>query len=239
MIGSQVLHVFTLNVASTGLNATECEHQQLDYRFATVAPQNRVSVMPGTTAVFLKLIFSYPTGEILGAQAIGQSDVDKTIDIIASLITMHGRVSDLTDVELCYSPWVSTAKNVVNMVGLVAENVLNDEFKQVAVTQVRQLVLAGAFIIDAREPQEYADGHIKGAHNIPLSQFRQRLVEIPTNQPVYIHCQTGQRSYNMVRALLQRGYTNVVNIAGSYAELVQYEYFNDQTTGRTSILTRT
>ncbi len=131
-----------------------------------------------------------------------------------------------------------TAKNVVNMVGLVAENVLNDEFKQVAVTQVRQLVLAGAFIIDAREPQEYADGHIKGAHNIPLSQFRQRLVEIPTNQPVYIHCQTGQRSYNMVRALLQRGYTNVVNIAGSYAELVQYEYFNDQTTGRTSILTR-
>lgn len=117
------------------------------------------------------------------------------------------------------------------MVGLVAENVLNDEFKQVAVTQVRQLVLAGAFIIDAREPQEYADGHIKGAHNIPLSQFRQRLVEIPTNQPVYIHCQTGQRSYNMVRALLQRGYTNVVNIAGSYAELVQYEYFNDQTTG--------
>ncbi|MBP5845655.1 rhodanese-like domain-containing protein, partial [Lactiplantibacillus plantarum] len=101
--------------------------------------------------------------------------------------------------------------------------------------QVRQLVLAGAFIIDAREPQEYADGHIKGAHNIPLSQFRQRLVEIPTNQPVYIHCQTGQRSYNMVRALLQRGYTNVVNIAGSYAELVQYEYFNDQTTGRTSI----
>lgn len=204
VIGSQVLHVFTLNVASTGLNATECEHQQLDYRFATVAPQNRVSVMPGTTAVFLKLIFSYPTGEILGAQAIGQSDVDKPIDIIASLITMHGRVSDLTDVELCYSPWVSTAKNVVNMVGLVAENVLNDEFKQVAVTQVRQ-----------------------------------RLVEIPTNQPVYIHCQTGQRSYNMVRALLQRGYTNVVNIAGSYAELVQYEYFNDQTTGRTSILTRT
>ncbi|MGA3414767.1 FAD-dependent oxidoreductase [Lactiplantibacillus plantarum] len=239
VIGSQVLHIFTLNVASTGLNATECEHQQLDYRFATVAPQNRVSVMPGTTAVFLKLIFSYPTGEILGAQAIGQSDVDKPIDIIASLITMHGRVSDLTDVELCYSPWVSTAKNVVNMVGLVAENVLNDEFKQVAVTQVRQPVLAGAFIIDAREPQEYADGHIKGAHNIPLSQFRQRLVEIPTNQPVYIHCQTGQRSYNMVRALLQRGYTNVVNIAGSYAELVQYEYFNDQTTGRTSILTRT
>lgn len=238
VIGSQVLHLFTLNIASTGLTATACEQQQIDYRFATVAPQDRVSVMPNTTPVFIKLIFSYPSGEILGAQAIGQSGVDKQIDIIASLITMHGRVSDLTDLELCYSPWVSTAKNAVNMVGLVAANILNDEFKQVSVTQVRQLVLGGAFIIDAREPQEYANGHINGAHNIPLSQFRQRLTEIPTDRPVYIHCQTGQRSYNMVRALLNREYANVINIAGSYAELVQYEYFNDQTTTRTSILSR-
>ena len=236
VIGSQVLHLFTLNVASTGLTAADCDRQQIAYRFATVAPQDRVSVMPNTTPVFIKLIFGYPSGEILGAQAIGQSGVDKQIDIIASLITMHGHVSDLTDLELCYSPWVSTAKNAVNLVGLVAENILNDEFKQISVCQVRQLVLAGAFIIDAREPQEYASGHINGAHNIPLSQFRQRLAEIPTDEPVYIHCQTGQRSYNMVRALLNRGYANVINVAGSYAELVQYEYFNDQTTGRVSIL---
>jgi hypothetical protein len=90
--------------------------------------------MPGATPLYLKLIFGYPSGEILGAQALGQSEVDKQIDIVATMITMHGNISDLTHLELCYSPWFSTAKNAVNIAGLVAENILNDEYEQVPVT---------------------------------------------------------------------------------------------------------
>lgn len=237
VIGSQVIHLFDLNVASTGLTENECQKNHFDYRFATVIPQNRVSVMPDTSPIFLKLIFGYPSGEILGAQALGKSDVDKQIDVIATMISMHGHVSDLTHLELCYSPWFSTAKNAVNIAALVAENILNDEYKQVSVTEIRKLVEEGAFIIDAREPDEYDLGHITTSKNIPLSQFRQRLDEIPTDQPVYVHCQSSQRSYNMVRALNNLGYTNIVNISGSYLELCEYEYFRDHTTDRESIVT--
>lgn len=119
----------------------------------------------------MKLIFAYPSGEILGAQAIGESSVDKQIDIIATAITNHNYVEDLETLELCYQPTFSTAKNAVNMAGLVATNILNDEFKQVMVTDVRSLVEAGATIIDVREPDEYAEGHIIGAKNIPMSVF--------------------------------------------------------------------
>ncbi|MBL3531874.1 FAD-dependent oxidoreductase [Companilactobacillus zhachilii] len=237
VIGSQVIHLFDLNVASTGLTEEACEANQIDYRAVTVIPQNRVSVMPDTSPIFLKLVFGYPSGEVLGAQAIGKSDIDKQIDVIATMISMHGRISDLTHLELCYSPWFSTAKNAVNIAALVAENILNGEYRQISISKVRGLVEKGAFIIDAREPNEYAAGHIMTSVNIPLSQFRQRLDEIPTDQPVYIHCQSSQRSYNMVRALENLGYTNVINIAGSYLELTQYEYFKDHTTDRKSILT--
>ncbi|MFK5283238.1 rhodanese-like domain-containing protein, partial [Lacticaseibacillus paracasei] len=82
-------------------------------------------------------------------------------------------------------PTFSTAKNAVNMAGLVATNILNDEFKQVMVTDVRSLVEAGATIIDVREPDEYAEGHIIGARNIPMSVFRDHLKEIPKDRPVY------------------------------------------------------
>ena len=237
VLGAQVIHLFDVNVASVGLTEKECQKQGIEYRFATVIPQNRVSVMPDISPIFLKLIFAYPSGEILGAQALGKSGVDKQIDVIATMIAMHGHVFDLTHLELCYSPWFSTAKNAVNMVALVADNILHDEYRQVSVTEVRSLVESGAFIIDAREPAEYASGHITTSVNIPLSQFRQRLSEIPTDQPVYIHCQSSQRSYNMVRALDNLGYKNITNISGSYLELCQYEYFKDQTTDRKPIVT--
>lgn len=237
VIGTSVIHLFDLNVSSTGLTEKVCQSEGIDYRCAVVIPQNRVSIMPNTSPIFFKLIFAYPSGEILGVQAIGQSSVDKQINVIATMISMNGNISDLTHLELAYSPWFSTAKNAVNMAGLVAENILNGEYPTIPVTKVRQLVEKDAFIIDAREPNEYQAGHIINAVNIPLSQFRQRLDEIPTDIPVYIHCQSSQRSYNMVRALINRGFTNITGISGSFLELSNYEYFKDQTTGRKPIIT--
>lgn len=237
VIGSQVIGVFGLNAASTGLSEEQCQKNGIEYRVAMVAPKDKVALMPDVHPIFLKLVFSYPTGEILGAQAVGLSQVDKQIDVIATMITMHGYVEDLQNLELCYQPMFSTAKNAVNMAGLVATNILNDEYKQISLTKVRDLVDDGAFIIDAREPDEFAEGHIKGALNIPLSQFRDRLDEIPRNKPVYIHCLTSQRSYNMVRALNNLGYTNIYNIVGSFSGLSEYEYFRDIHNDREPIVT--
>lgn len=236
-IGSQAIHIFNINVASTGLTEAVCQKLGIDYRIATVIPKDKVGLMPDAKPIYLKVVFSYPSGNILGAQALGYHDVDKQIDIIATAMHFRGKVQDLPDLELSYSPWFSTAKNAVNMVGLVATNILNDEFKQVEIKDVRALVENKAKIIDARESDEYEEGHIVGAVNIPLSEFRDRLDEIPTDVPVYIHCLSGQRSYNMVRALQNKGYDNVYNISGSFLELCEYEYFNDQTTNRKPIVT--
>jgi len=63
------------------------------------------------------------------------------------------------------------------------------------------------------------------------------IFEIPTVVPVYVHCRSAQRSYNAVMALQNNGYTNVVNISGSFLGICLHEYFNDVTTGRKPIVT--
>ena len=148
------------------------------------------------------------------------------------MITMNGTLEDLKELELCYSPMFGTAKDVVNVAALVGLNILHGRFKQVPVTRVRELVENNACIIDVREKQEYEMGHLKNAMNIPMSEFRQRMDEIPKDVPVYLHCRSSQRSYNVVMALQYMGYDNVYNISGSYLGICNYEYYTDQITGR-------
>ncbi|RKQ34751.1 FAD-dependent oxidoreductase [Oceanobacillus halophilus] len=237
VIGSSCVQVFHQNAASTGLNEKAAQMAEINYDFAYIIPGDKVGLMPSSNPMHFKLLYEYPTGKILGAQAIGKGNVDKRMDVIASMITMGATVEDLKELELCYSPIFSTAKDVVNLAALVASNLLYGEYKQVPVTKIRELVENNAYIVDVREPSEFEMGHLNNAVNIPLSELRQRLNEIPIDQPVYVHCRTGQRSYNAVMALQNLGYTNVYNVAGSFLGVSIYEYFNDQTTNRKKILT--
>ena len=237
VIGSQCIPIFDLNVASTGLTEKQCQKEQIDYRSVLVIPKDKVAIMPQAKPLYLKLIFGYPDGKILGAQAVGRSAVDKQIDIIATAIQYHGYVEDLQALELCYQPEFSTTKNAVNMAGLVATNILNGEYQQVSVTQVRDFVEKEAYIIDIRGRRQFAKGHIVNAINIPMAEFRSHLDQVPKDRPVYLHCVTGKDSYNITRALVNLGYTNVYNISGSFSALCEYEYFRDVTENRTPIVT--
>lgn len=238
-IGSSAIKVFDYNGAATGLSEATIKSNNLNisYDKVFVVLSDKVSIMPDAAPMFLKLLYEVPTGKLLGAQAIGHGDVTKRVDIIATAIKFGGTLNDLKDLELCYAPPFSTAKDVVNYAGYVGSNLLNGDFKQIQVDAVRPLVEAGAFILDVREQGEYKRGHIKNAVNIPLSVLRQQLDQIPKDQPVYVHCRTGQRSYNAVLALQQLGFENVFNVTGSFIALCYYEYYNDQATGRAPIVT--
>jgi NADPH-dependent 2,4-dienoyl-CoA reductase/sulfur reductase-like enzyme/rhodanese-related sulfurtransferase len=237
VIGSSCIKIFEMNAASTGLTEKAAKAAGIQFDFVYVIPGDIVGIMPGNSQFFFKLVFEVPTRKILGAQAIGRGDATKRVDVIATMITMGGTLDDLKELELCYAPAFSTAKDPVNFAALVALNILNGEFKQVPVTKARELVENNAFIIDVREPQEYAVSHLKTSVNIPLSEFRGRLDEIPKDQPVYVHCRSAQRSYNMARALGQLGYDNIWNISGSYLGICFNEYFNDKTQERQPIVT--
>ncbi|MBQ3266708.1 MAG: FAD-dependent oxidoreductase, partial [Atopobiaceae bacterium] len=200
-IGSSCLRVFGRNAACTGLNEKAAKAAGYSFDSVLIFPSDKVSVLPGSHYMAFKLVFEVPTGKMMGAQAIGAGDVDKRVDVIATMITMGGTIADLKDLELCYAPLFSTAKDVVNFAALVAENVLTGRMPQVHVSEVRGLVESGAYIVDVREEGEFARGHLTGASNVPLSQLRQRMEEIPRDIPVYLHCRSSQRSYYALCAL--------------------------------------
>lgn len=239
VIGSSVIRVFDYNGASTGLNEglIKATGMKINYDSVLIIPQDKVGIMPDSEPLHFKLIFEVPTGRILGAQAIGKGNVDKRIDVIATLIKFNGTLEDLKDLELCYAPPFGTARDVVNLAALVGLNILHSKFKQIHVHEIRELVESGACFIDVRDEDEFEEGYIKGAKNIPLKEFRDRIDEIPKDEPVYIHCRTGQRSYNAVMTLINRGYDNVYNVSGSMMGLSFYEYYNDQVLDREPIVT--
>ena len=239
-IGSSAIKVFDLNAAATGLNEGQIKNQnvKVNYDIVRLTVNDKVGIMPGASPMHFKMLYEVETGKVLGAQAIGKGDVTKRIDVIATLIKLNGTVEDLADLELSYAPPYSTAKDVVNYAGYIATNLLNGDFKQVNVDKVRELVENNETIIDIREIREYENGHIKGAKNIPLSELRERYTEIPKDKPVYLHCRTGQRSYNATMALNNLGYDNVINVTGSFLGLSNFEYYNDQVLNREPVVTK-
>ncbi len=237
VIGSSVLRVFDLYAACTGLTERAAKEAGIPCASVYVIPADKVGIMPKSAPIHLKLVFETPTGRLLGAQAIGKDAADRRVDVVAALISMGGTLEDLKETELCYAPVIGTAKDAVHMAALVGLNILDGRFRQVPVSAVRGLVESGAYIVDVREKGEYAASHLKNAVNIPLSELRARMNEIPKDRPVYLHCRSSQRSYNAIMALQQNGFGNVVNIAGSYLGICLYEYAQDVLEGREKIVT--
>jgi len=69
-------------------------------------------------------------------------------------------------------------------------------------------------MLDVRTPEEYAEGHIKGATLIPVQVLAERLAEVPKNKQVYVYCHSGTRSARASKLLAKYGFTNIENVVG-------------------------
>lgn len=213
-LGTSVAKVFDLTVASTGLNEKQLQRQSIPYKVIHIHPNSHAGYYPGASPIALKMIFG-GEGRIFGAQAVGYEGVEKRIDVIATAIKGNLNVYDLQDLELAYAPPYSSGKDPVNMLGYAASNILDGLVDNTQWQEIDKLVTAGNILVDVREPGELQMGKINGAINIPLSQLRDRLTELPLDRPIYIVCQVGLRGYLAARILIQNGY-KAINVDGGY-----------------------
>ncbi len=211
-IATAVAKVFDLTVASTGASEKLLKKEGIPFLSCVIHGSSHAGYYPGALAMTLKLLFS-PEGKILGAQGVGYDGVDKRIDMIAVLLGKGGTIQDLTEVEHAYAPPFSSAKDPVNVLGFVAENILAGK-----TTPVRWDQLSGlqdAFFLDIRTPDEFGIGSLPGAVNIPLPLLRGRLGDLPKDRKVVTFCGVGLRSYFAERILKQHGF-DVVSLSGGY-----------------------
>ncbi|MBS3990975.1 MAG: CoA-disulfide reductase [Erysipelothrix sp.] len=215
-LGTAVVKVFDLTVATTGLN--ERTLKQLNYPVKSVHVQrnNHASYYPNAKEMNLKLIFNPDTGQIYGAQGVGYEGVEKRIDVIATAILGGLKAQDLLDLELSYAPPFGSAKDPVNILGYVASNILSGRIEKIDVLEVNQLISSGAFFLDVRTPDELSYGFIKGSTNIELDELRSRLDELPSKEtPIYVTCRVGHRGYVAAMMLNHLGY-HAINVDGGY-----------------------
>lgn len=212
--GTSIIKVFDLTAASTGANERTLKRHDIPYKVIYVHPVSHASYYPNAMPMSLKLIFSNE-GKIFGAQGIGYDGVDKRIDVIATTIRLGGTVDDLAELELCYAPPYSSAKDPVNMAGFVAQNVLAGKTHVVTWNDVMELQNDDYTLVDVRTEEEYAYGHVEGAVNIPVDSLRERLDELDKNKTIVEYCQVGIRGYIADRILTQRGF-KVLNVSGGY-----------------------
>ena len=219
--GTSVVGILDHVVAFTG--ASEKALKQLDMwdqmEKIYLHPGHHAGYYPGAEPISLKFIFRKDDGRIVGAQAVGQKGVEKRIDVIAMGIQKGATVFDLEEAELCYAPQFGSAKDPVNMAGMIAANVLRGDAH---LSHWEMLEESDAMMIDVRDPDEYKQDHLDEAVNIPLDELRQRMSEIPKEREIWAYCFVGQRSYFAARALSQYGY-NVKNISGGFKTFTMHE----------------
>ena len=207
-----VCGVFGMTAALTG--ATEKVLRQTgigDFESVYLHPADHAGYYPGAKPIHLKLTFRRSDGLLLGAQAVGEQGVERRIDVIAMAIQMGGTVFDLEEAELCYAPQYGSAKDPVNMAGMIAANVARGDME---VARWEPDVLRG-FVLDVREPGEVSAGAIEGAVNIPLGQLRARMDELPRDREIRVVCGVGQRAYYACRVLVQHGF-RASNLSGGF-----------------------
>lgn len=214
-IGTAIVKVFDMVAGSTGLAVKHLKAADVPHLVATIHGNSHAGYYPGANLMTIQLAFSPTDGRILGAQVVGKEGVDKRLDVIATLIGNGGTVEDLTEFEQAYAPPFSSAKDPVNMIGFVAENMLQKRVHMIGWEEAL-LHQNDVQLVDVRTEKEFSNGTIEGAVNIPLDEIRKRLWDFDNGRTIYIFCQQGLRGYLAQRILLQSGFANVVNIAGGY-----------------------
>ena len=212
-LGTAIIKIFELTGASTGLNERSLKQLNITYEKIYLHPNNHAAYYPGASPISIKALYNKENKQILGAQAVGISGVDKFIDVIATSIKFKATIDDLAELELAYAPPFLSAKSPANMVGFIGQNIEDDLLEQVFMEDLKKYDEKKTIILDIREELELIGGKFDNSINIPLSELRKRYTELPKNKEIWTYCAVGLRGYIATRFLSQKGY-RVKNLAG-------------------------
>ncbi len=218
VLGTTVLKLMNINVGRTGLGEEQAREAGFSVSVATIGTHDRTHYYPEHGRFLLKLITEAKTGRILGAQAVGEGDAVKRIDVLACAINYGAGIDDLAHVDLGYAPPFSTPLDPVHHCVNTARNKAQGIAKGITAQELySKLNSQDDFVLlDVRTPSQYRAGHIedKRALLIPIGELRRRVGEIPQGKEVIVVCAVGSRSYEAQRILEGAGFANVRFLEG-------------------------
>lgn len=215
VVGTAVLRLFGTTISMTGLNIdTLTRSGDSDYEYVDGHHTQHVGYYPGASPIHARLVYRRSNGRLLGYTATGKSGAARRTDVVAALLACDATVHDLAAAELSYSPQEGSPKDAVNQLALAAVNNL-EGLHPIA---HKDDINADSFLLDVREPAEVLQAPYPGAVNIPLSQLRARVQELPHEQKILVFCQSGVRGHTATSLLNNMNY-QACHLSGGYLTL--------------------
>jgi NADPH-dependent 2,4-dienoyl-CoA reductase/sulfur reductase-like enzyme/rhodanese-related sulfurtransferase len=222
-VANSIIKVLDLAMAKIGLSFKEAVELGINADFIELHNQSHAGYYPGADMIHMIIIFNKKTGKILGFQAIGRSGVDKRVDVVSTAMTGNLRIWKLADLDLGYHPAYGSARDPINMLGLIAGNLKKGEIGFLSVDRLKEKIrkVENITILDVRTKREYDEGHINGAVLIPIDNLRKNIDKLDRRSQIIIYCRTGYRAYQGFRILKNLGFKNVKVLNGSYLSWIR------------------
>lgn len=226
--GAWCVKLFDMSASGVGLTLEGAKRAGLDAVLVHASQLDRAHFYPDKDFMFLELVAERGTKRVLGVQgvsAMGDALVGR-IGAVSALMPHRPTTTDLSLLELPYSPPFSSAMDALNMLGNVGENILTgrnqsiDPFEFAALFDERGD--GSTFFLDCRElgnAAPFIEKYPAHWHHIPQGQLAKRMNEVPRDKRVVLVCNTGARSYEAFVELKNAGYQNVVNVSGGMVSL--------------------
>eukprot|EP01006_Ploeotia_vitrea_P044105 TRINITY_DN66806_c9_g5_i2.p1 TRINITY_DN66806_c9_g5~~TRINITY_DN66806_c9_g5_i2.p1 ORF type:complete len:596 (-),score=67.30 TRINITY_DN66806_c9_g5_i2:259-1995(-) len=213
--GTCVVGFGNLTLASTGVNEKTLKKYGVEYEKCYTHPFHHAAYYPGAQRIHLKLLFCPKTGHVLGTQAVGFSGTDKRTDVASTTIQHRGTVWDLQELELAYAPQFGSAKSPMQMAGMIAGNHIDGLSPLTNWDNLPE----NALIVDVREKDEFEEGHVPDAINIPLPAVHtydwDTLMKENPDRPIVVYCLIGQRGHTANCTLRAMGFKSY-NASGGW-----------------------
>lgn len=230
-VGSFVVKLFEISVASAGLSLETARNENFDPISAFVVQFDRAHFFPEKDLMYLELVVDKSTGQVLGIQGLGNKGDGMVgrINAVAAILKSKPAVSEISNLELPYSPPFSSAMDILNALGNTAENILAGKNRVIDAGQFvdwwKNREDGSTICLDCRgwgnaEPfvNKYPD-HWK---SVPQDELRARFEDVPKDKKLVLICNTGVRSYEAQLILDKIGLKNTYNLQGGVAALKKW-----------------
>lgn len=219
-IGVTIVKLFDTCFGAAGLTEQQLKWRGFKYEKVYLRALSHENYYPGADVLSVKLSFDKRSGKIYGVQIVGKTGVDKRVDVFATAMYAGLTVDKLAELELAYAPPFSAPRDVVNMAGYVAGNVVSGLSEVVHWHDLKKM--KDTIFIDVRSAKQRETGTIERSISIPLNQLRDRIDELDKEKKYIVFSRSGHRSYIAERLLRQRGFS-VKNLSGGFC---LYEVFS-------------
>ena len=222
-VGTFCLKLFDFAISKAGLTYRQARETGFDPVYAVVSQVDHAHFYPSSEMLYIALVADRKSRKILGIEAAGKNGdaVKARVDTVAVLLRHGLDVDEVCSLETGYAPPFASAMDVINNAGNALDNILAGSNRPVdAADFLYEFARKTTRVLDIRgekEAEPYKEKYGARWLNIPQNQLRRRITEIPADEPLFLLCDTGPRSYEAQVFLASQGLTNTRNIQGGLA----------------------